>query len=94
MQKFETVGISTKELIDIAEEAGIKINQVFFEMGSVLIDFKCSDDEYGDSNDDMWDNLNGAIKKHFSVERFYMFSADTDQRFPEDIMIILGYNPY
>lgn len=82
MKEYKVIAMSEKELISILEENGLKVKRIDYDKGFVSANTENNVDE------------RPIIAKHFNVDKAYMFSWDGDQEFPDDIMILLDFNPY
>ena len=86
MKEYKVIAMSEEELISILDENGIEVEEVEYDMGTVCI--------LDDDGENINDQTNLILAKHFNANKLYMFCSDTDQEFPDDIMIMLDFNPY
>lgn len=87
MKEYKVIAMNEEELISILKQNGIDGVHLEYDMGCVSIinddgDYFCTSE------------TEQTLCKHFNVDKLYMFCSDTDQRFPDDIMVMLDFNPY
>lgn len=87
MKEYKVIAMSEEELISILKENGIDGICLEYDMGCVSIS-TIEDDN------DFYEEAEQILCKHFNIDKLYMFCSDTDQQFPDDIMIMLDYDPY
>lgn len=86
MKEYKVIAMSEEELISFLKQNGIELESIIYDMGNVCI--------LDDADENINDEVELILAKHFNVDKLYMFCSDTDQEFPNDIMILLGFNPY
>ena len=88
MKEYKVIAMSEDELISFLKQNGIEVDgiEIEYDMGNV-----CILDEDGENINEQ---INSILVRHFKVDKLYMFCSDTDQRFSDDIMIMLDYDPY
>lgn len=85
MKEYKVIAMSEEELITILNENDIDFDEVDYDIGNVCI---LNDGE------NINDEAEVVLRKHFKADKLYMFCSDTDQTFPDEIMVMLGFNPY
>lgn len=85
MKEYKVIAMSEEELISILNEYGIEVEEVEYDVGCVSIIV---------ADENINDEAEPILAKHFNVDKLYMFCSDTDQEFPDEIMILLDFNPY
>ena len=88
MKEYKVIAMSEDELISFLKQNGIEVDgiEIEYDMGNV-----CILDEDGENINEQ---INSILVRHFKVDKLYMFCPDTDQRFSDDIMIMLDSDPY
>lgn len=86
MKEYKVIAMSEKELISILKRNGIDGISLEYDMGCISI--------INDDNCNCTSEAEQILCKYFKVEKLYIFCSDTDQEFPDDIMILLDFNPY
>lgn len=87
MKKYTTIALTETEFREIIERrTGKLVNYVDYDMGGVTVDLCESDDKYL--------NASPIVAEEFGVADAYVFTSDTDQLLPSEIMVLLDYDPY
>lgn len=86
MKEYKVIAMNEEELFSILKENGIEVYEIEYEMGNVCV--------LDDNSENINDEAEVVLRKHFKADKLYMFCSDTDQTFPDEIMVMLGFNPY
>lgn len=88
MKEYKVITMSAYEFLSILKENSINVDEVEIEydMDNVCI--------FDDDGEDISEQIHSILERRFKVDKLSIFCSDTDHKFPDDIMIMLDFNPY